>query len=99
MATSTLRRDSEAPRIDKSVLKDLLTDDDETPGGGRIRCPRCGWTPRAEDRWMCLCGCVWNTFDTRGRCPECRRRWRETQCLACGAWSRHDDWYAEEPAA
>ena len=38
-------------------------------GGGGIRCPRCAWRPRAEDRWSCTCGHAWNTFDTRGRVP------------------------------
>jgi hypothetical protein len=46
---------------------------------------------------MCLCLHVWNTFDTRGVCPACGREWSETQCLRCKAWSRHEDWYVEEP--
>ena len=66
--------------------------------GPRIRCPKCGWEPRAEDRWQCACLHVWNTFDTRGRCPACERQWRMTQCLRCEVLSRHDDWY-EEPDA
>lgn len=59
----------------------------------KIRCPRCRWMPRAHDTWMCTCGCAWNTFDTGGRCPECSRKWHNTQCLACGEWSPHSDWY------
>ena len=84
---------------------------DADPGGGdveledtldakrrrpRIRCPRCAWEPRAEDRWSCVCGCVWNTFDTGGVCPECATRWEETQCLVCHRWSKHRAWYADE---
>jgi len=42
---------------------------------------------------------VWNTFDTRGVCPACGREWQETQCRRCDAWSRHEDWYVEEPSA
>jgi hypothetical protein len=64
-------------------------------GGGEsgIRCPLCGWVPRAEDRWSCRCGHSWNTFDTGGVCPNCLRKWEHTQCLACHQWSLHSDWY------
>ena len=48
---------------------------------------------------MCQCLHVWNTFDTRGVCPACGHEWKETQCLRCKAWSKHDDWYAEEPGS
>ena len=104
------RRGGDDP-LDGERFKDLSADDDQKTGGGRIRCPRCGWTPRSGDRWlctctldsslykrgMCTCGHAWNTFDTRGRCPGCGRRWLHTQCLSCGAWSPHLEWYAEEP--
>jgi hypothetical protein len=75
---------------------DVREADENRPGGNRIRCPRCAWEPRREDRWMCTCLHVWNTFDTRGVCPGCGQEWRETQCLRCKAWSRHHDWYAKE---
>ena len=26
------------------------------PSGPRIRCPKCGWSPRREDKWFCACG-------------------------------------------
>jgi len=64
-------------------------------GGSRIRCPVCGWTPAAEDRWMCQCGHQWNTFDTGGICPSCLLKWAFTCCLACHLWSPHSDWYAK----
>jgi hypothetical protein len=65
-------------------------------GGIRIRCPKCQWTPRAEDRWACRCGHTWNTFDTGGVCPSCLYQWTVTQCLRCGEFSPHSDWYGEE---
>jgi len=72
----------------------------ETPSDrhhhGRIRCPRCAWEPGPHDLWMCICLHTWNTFDTRGLCPGCGRKWTETQCLRCGEWSRHEDWYDDE---
>jgi hypothetical protein len=42
---------------------------------------------------------VWNTFETRGRCPGCRKQWRVTVCLACGVGSPHEDWYHDEDDA
>lgn len=71
-------------------------DDAGGPKGPRIRCPRCGWRPRAQDRWMCHCHHVWNTFDTGGVCPGCLYQWKITQCLACGQMSPHSDWYAHD---
>ena len=62
-------------------------------GGPFIRCPKCKWTPRAHDRWLCKCGHVWNTFDTHGVCPACAYAWRDTMCLRCHEWSPHDAWY------
>lgn len=66
---------------------------------GRIRCPRCGWEPKAHDLWACEPGCghVWNTFETRGRCPACGIQWEQTACLKCGEWSVHDAWYEAAP--
>ncbi|HXV59552.1 MAG TPA: hypothetical protein VEK15_02575 [Vicinamibacteria bacterium] len=64
--------------------------------GPRIRCPRCVWEPERDSLWMCTCLYVWNTFDTRGKCPGCGRQWMETCCLRCHEWSPHGDWYADE---
>ena len=72
---------------------------DDLAGGkdrfGRIRCPKCRWRPRREDRWACEpdCAHVWNTFDTGGVCPKCGLAWEWTMCLACQRWSRHSEWY------
>ena len=62
----------------------------------KIRCPKCKWQPSKSDRWSCACGHSWNTFDTRGICPACDAKWRDTQCMRCHQWSLHDDWYADE---
>ncbi len=69
--------------------------------GGGIRCPTCRWEPSKESRWYCsgepdTCGHCWNTFETRGVCPGCRKQWHTTVCLSCGAVSPHDDWYVKE---
>jgi hypothetical protein len=79
-----------------SVISDRDADQEKTldPSGPRIRCPRCGWSPRQRDRWSCICGHLWNTFDTGGVCPACLHQWTSTQCLSCERWSPHSDWYA-----
>jgi hypothetical protein len=63
--------------------------------GPLIRCPLCGWSPAKNDLWSCTCGHSWNTFDTGGVCPACLYQWTETQCLKCGKWSPHSDWYVD----
>ena len=60
-----------------------------------IRCPKCRWRPRKSDRWMCSCGCIWNTFDTGGLCPDCGYQWQVTVCLECKRLSPHRDWYGD----
>jgi hypothetical protein len=69
----------------------------QKPGGDagdqRIRCPKCRWVPGRADKWACICGHLWNTFETRGLCPECQYQWVDTACLVCHQWSPHDDWY------
>ena len=67
--------------------------------GSRIRCPRCQWTPRKQDTWLCDpgCGYTWNTFETRWQCPSCDKQWNQTVCLRCLEWSPHDSWYEREP--
>ena len=71
-----------------------------------IFCPLCRWRPKADSRWSCSrtlggCGNLWNTFDTRGVCPECNWHWIITACHACKQYSQHEDWYHEpdEPPA
>lgn len=63
----------------------------------RIACPKCDWEPDGQPYWACSCGFVWNTFDTAGRCPRCRKQWEWTACIphagGCPATSPHLDWY------
>jgi hypothetical protein len=78
----------------------------EESGEPRIRCPRCEWEPLSSSRWSCerigtpeppfpACGTVWNTFETRGRCPGCGHQWFWTTCHQCHEASPHEEWYAE----
>lgn len=61
----------------------------------KIQCPKCEWEPDADSRWHCTCGTLWNTFDTYGQCPGCKKIWKDTQCPACDGWSKHADWYVD----
>jgi len=63
-----------------------------------IACPKCDYEPQQHDVWTCACTHAWNTFDTHGQCPVCKRVWRQTQCPKCHAWSPHHDWYRDLPA-
>jgi len=63
----------------------------------KIYCPICEYEPVSQDRWMCVCLHSWNTFDTMGRCPECKRLWKDTQCPQCEQWSPHHKWYHYDP--
>jgi hypothetical protein len=91
------------------VDTDTTVERDEDEAHARIRCPLCEWTPHESSRWCCVridvpegfqggCGTIWNTFNTRGRCPGCQHQWRWTSCLQCHRWSLHEDWY-EEPSS
>ena len=74
-------RDSE--RIDAfyAFMKDKLAQVEQFyPESAEIRCPMCGLPPPKGAKWECTCGCVWNTFETRGVCPNCGKRWGETEC-------------------
>jgi hypothetical protein len=60
-----------------------------------IQCPKCAWKPIKSSKWQCICGKEWNTFNTRGQCPDCKFVWKKTQCRSCLWWSRHSLWYVE----
>jgi hypothetical protein len=66
------------------------------PTDALVRCPRCNWSPSPNDRWLCKCGDLWNTFETRGLCPGCQYQWEITACHACGESSPHPDWYVKK---
>jgi len=63
----------------------------------KIACPKCGWEPDGHPYWQCTCGCVWNTFDTAAKCPDCGKQWTHTACIpfagGCRAMPPHVDWY------
>ncbi|UZR94134.1 hypothetical protein [Chondrinema litorale] len=61
----------------------------------KIACPKCTWEPDGKPYWRCHCGCIWNTFDTYGKCPDCGFVHKKTQCISCAQLSPHPDWYLD----
>ncbi len=64
----------------------------------RIACPNCDWEPDGRAHWVCdACFTVWDTFDTTGICPGCRKQFTHTDCVptagGCPTNSPHLDWY------
>ena len=62
--------------------------------GLKIACPKCQWQPDGRSYWKCTCGHQWNTFETKGKCPECEVQWQDTYCPACSKPSAHNEWYS-----
>lgn len=58
-----------------------------------IQCPNCEWKPDGEKHWACSCGHSWNTFETKAKCPQCKKQWQDTVCPGCGKLSPHKSWY------
>lgn len=59
----------------------------------QIICPNCGWGSDGLAHWRCECGYLWNTFETRGKCPKCSKQWADTSCPRCSIFSPHEAWY------
>ncbi len=89
----TIHCSTYAPSQPETGVEDSLN---RSGGEDGIHCPKCGWSPRSEDRWVCNCHTVWNTFDTGGVCPGCLKQWGVTRCPSCHQWSPHSDWYPKD---
>jgi hypothetical protein len=58
-----------------------------------VQCSICEWNPDGESHWSCSCGHQWNTFATKGKCPNCTFQWESTRCPGCGITTPHREWY------
>ncbi len=87
--------DSTKYAVDKIV--DLLAimnrDEKRDYSKSNICCPECKWIPDGKKNWGCTCGFVWDTFQTKGKCPQCETQWKDTWCPKCKKTSKHQDWY------
>ena len=59
-----------------------------------IQCPRCRYVPSQNDRWICDCGNIWNTFLTAAKC-SCGKQWEDTCCPNCRRFSEHFKFYPQ----
>ena len=68
-----------------------------TPG---FACPSCETAPPAGAFWKCNhCGQAFDTFQTRGVCPNCKAQFAVTKCLDCGVAKPISEWIASAPVA
>jgi Zn-dependent protease len=56
-------------------------------------CPWCKAAPPMGDFWTCgQCKQSFDTFQTRGVCPQCAAQFAVTRCLDCGHPNAMNDW-------
>jgi hypothetical protein len=79
------------PAADAALKEQFLASHHREMTG--IRCPKCAWIPLQASQWTCTCQQVWNTFVTRGKCPNCSKQWTATACPVCKEMSPHEEWY------
>lgn len=61
-------------------------------------CPGCHVGPPRGPFWVCEeCRARFDTFETRGKCPECGAWYLPTQCPHCRQTHHIDRWYAYRP--
>ena len=66
-----------------------------TPG---FACPSCETAPPAGAYWKCShCGQAFDTFQTRGVCPNCKAQFAVTKCLDCGVAKPMSEWISSAP--
>ena len=66
-----------------------------TPG---FACPSCETSPPVGAYWKCShCGQAFDTFQTRGVCPNCKAQFAVTKCLDCGVTKPMSEWIASAP--
>jgi Peptidase family M50 len=59
-------------------------------------CPSCRTAPPVGPFWKCgACGQNFDTFETRGVCPNCAHEFPVTMCLDCGEQHAMTEWAAD----
>jgi len=69
------------------------------PRTSGFACPSCNTAPPMGAFWKCNhCGQAFDTFQTRGVCPNCKAQFAVTKCLDCGVAKPMGEWVAPAPA-
>lgn len=69
---------------------------EKLPRRQEAHCPHCGAHPFQGAFWMCReCQAVFDTFETRGVCPNCSARSQEAVCVDCQRTSLIPEWFVE----
>jgi Zn-dependent protease len=56
-------------------------------------CPACKTSPPIGEYWQCSnCGRAFDTFQTRGVCPQCATQFPMTKCMDCGEPHPMSEW-------
>jgi len=59
-------------------------------------CPSCRTAPPVGDYWQCgHCGQSFDTFQSRGVCPNCAAQFATTACLDCGERNPMNEWIVD----
>jgi hypothetical protein len=70
------------------------------PRTAGFACPSCGTAPPVGAFWKCNhCGQTFDTFQTRGVCPNCKAQFAVTKCLDCGVAKPMSEWIAAAPVS
>jgi len=65
-----------------------------------LRCPSCDTHPPIGAWWRCeRCGAGFDTFESRGVCPNCGTEYTVARCLDCGEFHSIDEWRGPVPPA
>ena len=68
------------------------------PRTSGFACPSCNTAPPVGAYWKCShCGQAFDTFQTRGVCPNCKAQFAVTKCLDCGVAKPMGEWVASAP--
>jgi Zn-dependent protease len=68
------------------------------PRTAGFACPSCKTSPPVGAYWKCShCGQAFDTFQTRGVCPNCKAQFTITKCLDCGAAKPMSEWIGATP--
>jgi len=61
-------------------------------------CPSCNTAPPLGELWRCgKCSQAFDTFLTKGICPNCTTQFNVTQCLDCGTSRPITEWISAPP--